>query len=56
MFTSAFQAKPRGGDSVKGMDFEQEVLKLLQAMGFESTATSATRDGGIDILAYSAHA
>ncbi|MDP3486519.1 MAG: restriction endonuclease [Bacillota bacterium] len=38
------------------MDFEQEVLKLLQAMGFESTATSATRDGGIDILAYSAHA
>jgi len=38
---------------VKGMEFEQEVLKLLKAMGFEGTVTSATRDGGIDIVAYS---
>jgi len=37
----------------KGIAFEELCLSLVRAMGFSATTTSATADGGIDIIATS---
>lgn len=36
-----------------GISFEEKCLEVIKAMGFTATTTSATSDGGIDILAVS---
>lgn len=37
----------------RGISFEEKCLEVIKAMGFTATTTSATADGGIDILAVS---
>lgn len=36
-----------------GLSFEEKCLRVMEAMGFTATTTSATSDGGIDIVAVS---
>lgn len=38
-------------DGLSGIEFEELILAVLQKMGFRSEMTSATGDGGIDIIA-----
>jgi hypothetical protein len=42
-------------DSIRkdGLDLEEEVKLLLQAMGLKASLTKASGDGGVDIIAYS---
>ena len=35
----------------EGKEFEFEVLRLLQAMGFEAEVTGYSQDGGVDLVA-----
>lgn len=46
---SQVEQEPRIGKS--GIPFEEKCLRLLQQMGFTASSTTATNDGGIDIIA-----
>ena len=37
-------------EDLNGLDFEKEVAKLYKRLGYETTLTPATADGGIDII------
>ena len=37
-------------NSLNGYEFEKEIAKLYRAQGYDATVTSATADGGVDVI------